>query len=540
LLNKLEQELDEMEMEMERADEVARSHEDVEDERLEFEAQFRCLLELMIGIKERVFEACDDWREALGAWGMLVQPSLKRDDIPQVVQVIFDTFPIDGTAPMDEILSSLARGDVLKSCQATRKYDPWLAAHMTDLLNVAGILDDGEVEDGEEHQNIQRSGEAIRQKAIEEYAETLLDDQGLWRLAVDYLAYCGVQARRRMRHILLDVPLSGPQAQPSRTEVKRAEDVEREAMEIEEDLRADDPDEAVAKRKEQLADAQEAKRTSDEYNTAMEVIQTCIDLNLQDEARAVCKRMATEMVKQNRMGPALAYCVRARDIRQIRRIVDDILWLYVERGLEEFCTAVDSIPISLLTGPEGKEHDGATVDDMRSDLDKNGTLDVLMSQDVNLTITSRLVFLARYRDFHRLYTQNDLRSAAALLAELVASNTAPEPFRAILLIDAIPLLQNEQGLLLTSDENFELLRVLDAIAQSAASNARQAHHFLGMLEALLTSESGHKVTRQNQREEDEESEGGPESTKHDVRTAARRLDILRLALARQLAHSIVA
>jgi nuclear pore complex protein Nup85 len=57
-------------------------NEDAEDQRLEYEAQFRCLLQLVAGERQRVFEACEDWREALGAWGTLVQPTMRRDDVP--------------------------------------------------------------------------------------------------------------------------------------------------------------------------------------------------------------------------------------------------------------------------------------------------------------------------------------------------------------------------------------------------------------------------------------------------------------------------
>lgn len=71
----LEAEMDEMEAE-------AGGGEEAEDARIEFEARFRCLLELMAGVRGRIFEACEDWKEALGAWGTLVQPALKRDDIP--------------------------------------------------------------------------------------------------------------------------------------------------------------------------------------------------------------------------------------------------------------------------------------------------------------------------------------------------------------------------------------------------------------------------------------------------------------------------
>ena len=55
--------------------------------------------------------------------------------------------------------------------------------------------------------------------------------------------------------------------------------------------------------------------------------------------------------------------------------------------------------------------------------------------------SSRLAFLAGYRDFHRLYAEGQLRAAAELLVVLLTSNAAPERFWAVLLVDAIPLLE---------------------------------------------------------------------------------------------------
>lgn len=59
-------------------------HEHAEEERLELEAQFRCLLELLCGVQDRILEFSENWVEALCAWGTLVQPAMKRDDLPYV------------------------------------------------------------------------------------------------------------------------------------------------------------------------------------------------------------------------------------------------------------------------------------------------------------------------------------------------------------------------------------------------------------------------------------------------------------------------
>lgn len=295
------------------------------------------------------------------------------------------------------------------------------------------------------------SPQRYRIRLIEEYAETALDDQGLWRLAVDYLSYCGTAARRRMRFIILDVPLTGPDVQPSRTEVKRAEHLEAEEQDAQMDEEAEDPEHASEERQQQKQAEREAKKVADEYNVAMEIIQTCVELGMTQEARAVCKRMATEMAKVGRVGPALAYCVRAQDVRQMKRIVHRILRLYIEDSADAFCKAVDSIPSSLLekasvrAASHAVGEESTTVMDMAFEGDKRADpLAQMAAEGQSAIYSSGLVFLARYRDFHRLCSQGAVRPAAVLLVELLTSNIAPEPFRAVLLVDAIPFLQGER------------------------------------------------------------------------------------------------
>jgi len=49
-----------------------------------WEDGFRVVIDLMEGKAEAVLEQAADWREAVGAWGVLVDVQLKRDDLPYV------------------------------------------------------------------------------------------------------------------------------------------------------------------------------------------------------------------------------------------------------------------------------------------------------------------------------------------------------------------------------------------------------------------------------------------------------------------------
>lgn len=52
--------------------------------------------------------------------------------------------------------------------------------------------------------------------------------------------------------------------------------------------------------------------------------------------------------------------------------------------------------------------------------------DLLDSLGAGLMASDRLAFLGKYREFHRLYSQNDFHSAAGLLISLISSRIAPK------------------------------------------------------------------------------------------------------------------
>lgn len=49
-------------------------------------SDFSTVIELMEGKKDKVLEESADWREAVGAWGILVDVGLRRDDLSSVSQ----------------------------------------------------------------------------------------------------------------------------------------------------------------------------------------------------------------------------------------------------------------------------------------------------------------------------------------------------------------------------------------------------------------------------------------------------------------------
>lgn len=475
LISGLEQEMDEMEAEAGNTDEV-------EDERLEYEAQFRCLLELMAGVKDRIFEACEDWREALGAWGTLVHPTLKRDDVPTTAAIILEKFPIDGTIAADLVQQHLIKGQVRQAVQEAERVDIWLGAHLGDLADKVGLLD--EYDEGD--------GTSQRQELLSKYAQSLLDEQGLWRISIDYLAASGVEGRQKMSHVILSVPLDGPD--PSEEEEEQEEEGANDAM----DEGADGLDGRPAKKVKGLERAEQ-------------VLRACSEHGLELEARVICRRMSRRLTEQGQYGVAIAYCVRASDTVLIRNIADRILGEYVTHGAEAFNRIVDSFPSSLISPADGLDLDG---DDLAD------AYDLEFNKHARGFFSKRLAFLARFRDFHRLYADGQWAAAAGLLVELVTTEAAPERFLAVLLVDAIPLLEDGQATWFDRSQTFELIRIVERITNAVSMHPDMSEYFLGYLNQLLGVESSHKQK---------------EKQLHTVK-ASDKLDAVRLSLARNLAR----
>lgn len=79
-----------------------------------WESDFRAVVELMEGKAETILEEAGDWREAMGAWGVLVDVGTRRDDLPGVIKRIVNDIPVDSTILDDAIQSSLCSGNIVK------------------------------------------------------------------------------------------------------------------------------------------------------------------------------------------------------------------------------------------------------------------------------------------------------------------------------------------------------------------------------------------------------------------------------------------
>ncbi|BGP19179.1 hypothetical protein JCM10213v2_007266 [Rhodosporidiobolus nylandii] len=486
---------------------------DGEDERLEWEAGFRCLLDLLSGRESRVLEVSEDWREALAAWGLWVNPAgFRREDLPATLGVVTREHPIDQTLDDEIAQHALLSGDAAGVLKALTAQYAWAATHLADLLShlhlpafdapaapQRAIVMGGEGDEAKEEEEEMPLG--LREHFLLDWAERLTVDEGLWRVSCEYWGACGAEGRRRARQLLKTLPLI---------------EVEEKKGEQEMDVEGEEGGEKKEK----------TKRVE-------EVLRLCADLGLEEEMVGICQSYAASLTAQKRYGSAIAFSVRAGDSRRIAEIAEAIFEEYIQNGQDAFIAHVDSIPTSLLrpsADPSSPSSSAASEDDLLP----------VDAADGLAPYSARLTFLARYRDFFALYARGDRREAAALLVLLLTSGVAPKGSWAVLLLDVLGLLETSPPLVSLA-ETYDLLRILEDVvgpvvssAASSSSDESAPRDVFGHLSALGRLTDARRPAEEKKRERKEEKDEKQREADR-VRRALEQMEVVRGALARHLA-----
>jgi len=123
--------------------------------------------------------------------------------------------PSDPTNLEDMIHAALFSGDPAKALSYSALLDPWLAAHMADLMHSLSLI---EKETNEEYVEVmllenseaysfRSSGLNMRDFYVLNYAQYLHTDPALWRITVAYMFSCGEIGIKSADEVLMHVPL---------------------------------------------------------------------------------------------------------------------------------------------------------------------------------------------------------------------------------------------------------------------------------------------------------------------------------------------
>ncbi|KAJ7668334.1 Nup85 nucleoporin-domain-containing protein [Mycena rosella] len=291
---------------------------------------------------------------------------------------------------------------------------------------------------------------AIRDQHILAYAEYLHSDPALWRITVDYMYSCGDVGKERGDELLIRVPL-----RLDKTPISHSGD--------------------------------EGKiRAGNIVGVLRDVNQTCFDYRREAARRTVCRIAAQTLVREKDYGLAVSYCSSAEDWQGLGRVVDQVLDEYIISGPTSFAHYASDIAPSL----------------------QNLSAQHPSSQGV---FVHRLMFAVRYSNFQQLRVKHDLQNAALDLVAMFRDDVAPKSWWAVMLYDAVDLLQHRSALLFSASAAAELLGKLEEICTRSSQGS--GGDYLDILARTIRG-GGHKE-------------------------ALARLNTVRLALARYFARSAV-
>lgn len=464
------------------------------------EDELRRVVELIQGNQDRLLQEAGDWREAAGAWGVLVDVNLRRDDLPALMNRILDVVPADSTILEDSIQSSLCSGDIVRALMGCHELDIWLAAHLGDVFDKLALVPDDE-------ENFDTS---LRDYFLLEYSDMLIDSPNqvdLWRPIAEYLAAAGSEGRIRLSQYIVHVGVKFGSAQSKDKSANGDMDVE--VVSVDED----DHDDAAL----QLRELRE----------------TCEALRLEEQWKTICAITSQRLMLRGEYGIASTLYLSAEDGFGLARIAEKILDSYVTSGAEEFLRLVDTLPPKILSD--------APLKFTEMKLDSQGLGGMETTETTMVMFAARLAFLSEFRDYLLYMGQGARDRAATKLVNLLTMPITPVEFWGVLLVECVELLEDEE-ILFDAEGTFELMRVLEEVL---ANSKFAPATYLGQLWRFLERKEGVAggATGANGASEANGANGHAKNAKEEeregIQAALRKLEVVRLALARNLSRALV-
>jgi nuclear pore complex protein Nup85 len=203
--------------------------------------------------------------------------------------------------------AALFSGDPAKALSHAAQLDPWLAAHMADLMQALSLIEKDANED---------SGLNIRDFYVLGYAQYLNADPALWRITVAYMFSCGETGVRSADEVLMRVPLK----------LRSVGSITHDQGE---------------------QNGADNLKSGDLAGVIKDINATCYEYQREEVRRTICRIAAQTFVQEKEYGLALSYTSSAEDWPGLGRVVDRVLEEYITAGPEQFTRYVAGIAPSL-------------------------------------------------------------------------------------------------------------------------------------------------------------------------------------------------
>ncbi|XP_068118039.1 nuclear pore complex protein Nup85 [Hyperolius riggenbachi] len=337
----------------------------LQDETFASSPPMETICKVMLGDEETLLMKKDlmiTWYHFLVSQLLFTYPTVKSTELHSYAQACSNLFSANETnpEPLDNILLAAFELDIH---QVIKEFS-FVSNNWWFVAHLTDLLD---------HCQIFQShslyfGANMREYLLLEYASGLFSHHSMWQLGVDYLDHCPEMGRVYLELLMERIPLT--------TEKK-----------------------------------------------ALKALRICEQRQMTEQVRSICKTMAMQALRNNRLGSALSWSIRAKDAAFATLISDRFLKDYCERG-------------------------------------KFSDLDLIDNLGPAMLLSDRLTFLGKYREFHRLYSEQQFQEAARLLLSLMTARIAPGSFWLTLLLDALPLLEQQQ-VIFSAEQTYQLMRCLE-------------------------------------------------------------------------------
>ncbi|KAG8913367.1 hypothetical protein FRC00_002541 [Tulasnella sp. 408] len=114
------------------------------------------LVGILEGKQDVIMKVCSEgegatgWREAVAVWGIWVRPDFKRQDLPDTLALVNETLPIDGSYADEAAQAALVSQQLKRFLHNSARQNPWLGAHIADLMENMDMTDDNAVDRSKE------------------------------------------------------------------------------------------------------------------------------------------------------------------------------------------------------------------------------------------------------------------------------------------------------------------------------------------------------------------------------------------------------
>uniref|UniRef100_A0A670JGM8 Nuclear pore complex protein Nup85 n=1 Tax=Podarcis muralis TaxID=64176 RepID=A0A670JGM8_PODMU len=334
------------------------------------------LCKILVGDESAILEKKDlmtNWYHFLVTRLLYCHPTVKHVELHLYAQSSMDLFlgAESSPEPLDIILLAAFELDI----HQVIKECSIALSNWWFVAHLTDLLD---------HCNLLQShnlyfGSNMREYLLLEYASGLFSHHSLWQLAVDYFDHCPEFGRAYLEHHIERIPL-------------------------------------------------------DTEHKALKILRICEQRMMTEQVRSICKIMAMKAVRNNRLGSALSWSIRAKDAAFATLISDRFLKEYCERGSFSDLDLIDNLGPSML-------------------------------------LSDRLTFLGKYREFHRMYGEKRFCAAAKLLLTLMTARIAPCSFWMTLLTDALPLLEQKE-VIFSAEQTYELMKCLEDVMAAESKNQK--------------------------------------------------------------------